>query len=299
MLLESYRSRLLAVERKARLTVETYSFEIRFFLDWLENEGLAAESASETDLSRYLAYRASSGSNKSCLQSTAKAISALRSFFRFLIAREARQDNPAALLEAPRRVKSLPEVLSNETATALIDSAQTDTAGGLRDAALFELVYSSGLRISEAVNLDIDDVFFDEAVLRVTGKGGKQRIIPFGERAEAALKRYVSEARPRLLQKNRSNALFINRFGGRLSRKGMWKNYAQLAGANGTSSKLHTLRHSFATELLQGGADLRSVQELLGHADLATTQIYTHVNTAALQAAHKKYLPRLACGENQ
>jgi integrase/recombinase XerD len=163
--------------------------------------------------------------------------------------------------------------------------------------ALFELVYSSGLRVSEAVGLDIDDCFFDEAVARVTGKGGKERFVPFGSAAETALRAYLKEGRLHFLKPGRkSSALFLNRMGRRLGRKGIWKNYAALAAKSGVSSKLHSLRHSFATELLAGGADLRSVQELLGHADIATTQIYTHVAVSRLEEEHKKYMPELRAG---
>ncbi|GMO34215.1 MAG: site-specific tyrosine recombinase [Termitinemataceae bacterium] len=297
--LEGYRSRLLAVERKAKLTVETYYSEVHFFLDWLYANGACVETASENDLVRYLearscgAFSAEGDLHGIDARSTAKAISVLRSFFKFVIVKGCRKDNPAQLLEAPKRAQTLPAVMPLEKVDSLLELISTDTVSGKRDAALFELVYSSGLRISEAVGLNVDDVFFDEAILRVTGKGGKQRFVPFGARAEDALKCYLSEARSCLLGKKRSDALFINRLGGRLSRKGIWKNYAALAKQNGTGTKLHTLRHSFATELLSGGADLRSVQELLGHANLATTQIYTHVNVSKLKEEHKKYLPKL------
>jgi integrase/recombinase XerD len=163
----------------------------------------------------------------------------------------------------------------------------------VRDRALFELVYSSGLRVSEAVTLDLGDVFFKESVLRVMGKGSKERLVPFGGEAASALKRYLAESRPVLLGARRSSALFVTRMGKRLGRKGIWKNYKALAALNGTSSRLHTLRHSFATELLAGGADLRSVQELLGHRDITTTQIYTHVDVSRLREEHRKYMPEL------
>jgi integrase/recombinase XerD len=165
---------------------------------------------------------------------------------------------------------------------------------GLRDRALFELVYSCGLRISEASGLDLVDLSFGEGLARVRGKGGKERLVPFGSEASRWLRAYLVEARPRLAKAKRSPAVFLNRSGSRLSRKGIWKNYAAAAGMVGAGTKLHTLRHSFATELLGGGADLRSVQELLGHADLNTTQINTHVDAAALRASHRRYLPRLS-----
>jgi integrase/recombinase XerD len=277
------------VERLSRLSVETYVAEIRRFVDHAGSGAVAADSAV---LTHYLDERAVRDGISP--RSAAKAIAALRSFFRFVIDEGLRNDNPASLLEAPRREARLPETLPGEAVDTLLALIKTDTPAGLRDRALFELVYSSGLRVSEAVGLDIDDCFFDEAVVRVTGKGGKERFVPFGSAAETALRAYLKDARPSFLKTGRkTSALFLNRFGSRLGRKGIWKNYSALAAQNGVSSRLHSLRHSFATELLAGGADLRSVQELLGHADIATTQIYTHVAVSRLEEEHKKYMPEL------
>ncbi|MDR2098072.1 MAG: tyrosine-type recombinase/integrase, partial [Spirochaetaceae bacterium] len=278
-LIERYRSRLVSVERLSRLSVETYLAEIRRLFEYAGASGAAG--ADSAVLSRYLEERTlRDGIDE---RSVAKALAALRSFYRFLIDAGERCDNPAALLEAPKRRPHLPEVLPAEAIDALLALIDASTPAGLRDRALFELVYSSGLRVSEAVALDLDDCFFNEAVVRVSGKGGKERLVPFGSAAETALRLYLSEGRPLLLKTGRkSSALFLNRLGQRLGRKGIWKNYAALAARNGTSSKLHALRHSFATELLSGGADLRSVQELLGHADISTTQIYTHVAVSSL-----------------
>ncbi|MDR0526491.1 MAG: tyrosine-type recombinase/integrase [Spirochaetaceae bacterium] len=296
-LLETYRTRLVAVERKAALTVSTYCLEIKLFLDWLlAAEGLPADikdavsGADAALLTSYLLYR-----SKEALipRSVAKAISALRSFFRFAMAQGWRKDNPASLLQMPGRPARLPSALSREQVDGLFAQAKTGTPAALRDKALFELLYSCGLRISEAVGLNLDDIYFNEALIRVRGKGGKERLAPFGTDAEVLLKQYLLEARSVLLAGKKNSAFFVSRQGRRLSRKTAWKNYAALARSDGKSSKLHTLRHSFATEMLAGGADLRSVQLLLGHADLATTQIYTHLNTARLKEAHKKYLPAL------
>jgi integrase/recombinase XerD len=295
-LAERYRSRLVSVERLSRLSVETYLSEIRRFLEYTGGEAAGAEGADSAALTRYLDFRAVHDGIDG--RSAAKAIAALRSFYRFLIDEGVRDDNPASLLEAPRRELRLPEVLSGASIDKLLALVKTDTPAGLRDMALFELIYSSGLRVSEAAALDIDDCFFNEAVIRVTGKGGKERLVPFGSAAEAALRCYLAEGRPAFLKPGRkSSALFLNRFGRRLGRKGIWKNYAALAALAGASSKVHTLRHSFATELLEGGADLRSVQELLGHTDISTTQIYTHVAVSSLEEAHKKYMPRLDIGD--
>jgi integrase/recombinase XerD len=287
-LIQRYRSRLLTIERLSRLSVETYLAEIKCLIDYAGASGAAA--ADSALLSRYLEERTSRDGIDE--RSVAKAIAALRSFYRFLIDSGERNDNPASLLEAPKSKTRLPETIPAESVDALLALIDDSTPQGLRDRALFELVYSSGLRVSEAAGLNIDDCFFSEAVIRVTGKGNKERLVPFGSAAEESLRRYLAQGRPAFLKAGRkSDALFLNRCGRRLGRKGIWKNYAALAARLGESSKLHALRHSFATELLLGGADLRSVQELLGHADISTTQIYTHLAVSNLEEAHKKYLP--------
>jgi integrase/recombinase XerD len=175
----------------------------------------------------------------------------------------------------------------------MLASVDLSTPLGIRDRALLELIYSAGLRVSEAVSLNVADIFLAEGIARVTGKGDRERLVVFGAEAEQWLKRYLSESRPLLSRSRRISALFIGRSGRRLSRKGIWKNYAALTTQLGMGSRLHSLRHSFATELLAGGADLRSVQELLGHVDLSTTQIYTHVNNSMLRENHNRYLPKL------
>jgi integrase/recombinase XerD len=290
-LLSAYHSRLLAIEHRSPLTAETYEAEIGRLLEWAFHEQQNVLNLDAQVLQRYIEYRRDVQSLDS--RSVAKAISALRSFFRFLLDQGLRQDNPASLLESPRKPQRIPKVLTRETVDSLLSSIPLDNPRGIRDRALFELVYSCGLRISEAVHLDLQDLYFSESLIRVVGKGNKERLVPFGSEAETWLRRYIAEARPQLARHIKSRALFISRRGKRLTRKGIWKNYAQLASALGISSKVHVLRHSFATELLSGGADLRSVQELLGHADLTTTQIYTHVENAVLREQHRRFVPRL------
>jgi integrase/recombinase XerD len=288
---DRYYSRLIALERRSPLTAETYRLEIRRFLEWLGREGLGVEKADTAALTRYLDRRRTGDGIDS--RSVAKVISTLRSFFRFLVEEGIREDNPASILEAPRRSLRFPATLSREAVEQLLQGADLRGPRGLRDRALFELVYAAGLRVSEAAALNTEDVFFSEGVARVRGKGGKERLVVFGEETARWMKQYLTEVRPLLARGRRSPAFFLGRTGKRLSRKGIWKNYAALAGKAGTSSRLHTLRHSFATELLAGGADLRSVQELLGHADITTTQIYTHVDVSLLRENHRRYLPKL------
>jgi integrase/recombinase XerD len=260
-------------------------------LEWLEGEGIPAEGAGPSDLSRYLDLRRRK--DRIDPRSTAKAISALRSFFCFLVDEKLRSDNPAALLEIPRRGFYLPQALPQELVDRILGMEDPEIPLGLRNRALWELIYSSGLRVSEAVSLNLQDLFLAEGLARVRGKGSRERFVVFGPPAAAWLGRYLAEGRPKLAGRVRSPALFIGRGGKRLSRKGMWKNYSRLAALGGADSRLHSLRHSFATELLAGGADLRTVQELLGHADLSTTQIYTHVNAPLLRESHRRYLPEL------
>lgn len=307
-LLKRYHSHLIALERRARLTAETYCFEISRFLDWTFSQKPAAvmsmaEAVSSTtleDVTQYLAHRRSVDGIDS--RSVAKAISALRSFFRFLrddgnSKADGRDEGNAgdfvSLLKIPRRIDRLPLVHRKEDVDRLLALIDTESPLGIRNRALYELIYSSGLRISEAVSLNVQALFLSKYLARVRGKGSKERLVIYGPDAAHWLRRYMEEARPALLKKKSSQAIFINRTGKRLSRKGIWKNYCALAIQAGLGTKLHTLRHTFATELLAGGADLRSVQELMGHAEITTTQIYTHIDQARLKESHRRYLPKL------
>jgi integrase/recombinase XerD len=290
-LLDRFYSRLIALERRSRLTAATYKIEIRRFLEYLETGGLELSLISPGELGHYLEYRRREDGIDS--RSAAKALSCLRSFFRFAVDEGVREDNPAAILENPRRRLRLPEVLPREAVERILAAIDTTGPLGIRNRAVYELIYSAGLRISEAVGLNLQDLDLPGGVARVTGKGNKERLVVFGSEALFWLKRYLGEARPLLAGRVRSSALFVSRSGRRLSRKGIWKNYTRFTALAGTGSRLHTLRHSFATEMLAGGADLRSVQELLGHADLATTQIYTHVDVSLLRESHRRYMPKL------
>ena len=193
------------------------------------------------------------------------------------------------MLDRPKAAHNLPKVLSPEQVDALLSGIDTSTLCGKRDEALFELIYSCGLRISEACDLKIINVHMDERLILVHGKGDKERIVPFGDRAAEKLEKYIKDVRPELVKGRNVPELFVNYQGKGISRKGVWKRFQELEKMSGVEAKVHTLRHSFATHLLSGGADLRSVQELLGHSDLATTQIYTHVTAEELEVAHDKY----------
>ena len=292
LLLERFCSRLAAVEHRSPLTVTTYKLELRRFLDYACANGLNIQTVTTNQLVCYLDRRRTI--DRIDTRSQAKAVSCLRSFFRFVTGENIRPDNPAALLETGRRNFRLPETMDKETVERLLAAMDASTPLGLRNRALYEMIYSSGLRISEAAGLNMRDVDFNEGIAKIRGKGNKERLVLFGSQAASWLKRYIEESRPVLAEGHgHGKALFVSRNGKRLSRKGMWKNFARYAAIAGTGSKVHTLRHSFATGLLRGGADLRSVQALLGHSDLATTQIYTHVDARLLKESHRKYLPRL------
>lgn len=254
------------------------------FLVWCEQQTLSLETLTTQDCVRFVLDRSDRGITG---KTTAKDIAALRSFFRYTILDKIRTDNPAELIEAPSREKNLPRVLSPEQVDAFLLSISLEKPVGVRDRTLFELIYSCGLRVSEAVSLSLENLYQDEKVLLVTGKGGKERMVPYGNEAEKWLVTYLETARPALVKSRSERAVFVNYRGQRITRKGIWKRFNEISLASGITAKIHTLRHSFATHLLSGGADLRSVQELLGHADVSTTQIYTHVEESALHDYHR------------
>lgn len=227
--------------------------------------------------------------------SVGRKLVAIKVFFRFLVGQGILRDDPSGIIESPRLMKGLPEVLDVEEVTRLLKACPgTGGKKGLRDRALLELLYASGLRVSEAAGLKISELNAEAGFLRCVGKGGKERVVPVGKHALQWIQRYMKEARPAFNPKPDTKQIFLNRFGGPLSRISVWtfiKHYAKVAGIKKTI-KPHTLRHSFATHLLEAGADLRVVQELLGHASIATTQIYTHVDRARLKAIHAKFHPR-------
>ena len=268
--------RFLAVSR-ARLaprTVESYQRDLEDFETWAGGD---ATGASRDQIERYLAELRAAGRAGSTL---ARRLAALRTFYRHELLIGERSDNPAAEVPSPRRTRRLPRTLSPGEAERLIEAAAGTAPRALRDAALVELLYGAGLRVSEAVSLERGSVDLDERLVRCIGKGSKERIVPVGRQAAEALRRYVSRGRP-YLDRRRSSALFLNAKGGPLTRAGAFlilRRLAERAGLEPGRVHPHLLRHSFATHLLEGGADLRSVQEMLGHADLGTTELYTHVS---------------------
>jgi site-specific recombinase XerD len=278
----------------AEKTREAYAGDARQFAGWA---GAREAEPGEVDvrmLRRYVAGLAERGIAPATI---ARRLAALRGLFRVQMELGARPDNPAELLSSPKRPQRLPRVLKVGEVSALLDSIPGSTPLELRDRALFELAYASGLRAEELVSLDVESVDFDSEAVRVEGKGGKTRLVPMGEHARHALERYLARARP-ALQTDGSAALFLSKSGRRLStsdvrrRLGGWARRAMARSPALAQAHPHALRHSFATHLLDGGADLRAIQELLGHATISTTQVYTRVESARLRSTYSRAHPR-------
>ena len=277
----------LLAARRAPRTVEAYRRDLERLGAFL---GGPISAATADQLDRYTAELRAEGLSPATL---ARKTAAARSFFRHLQLVGARADNPAAEVSLPRRTRKLPRTLSPGEAERLIDAATGTTPRALRDRALVELLYGAGLRISEATGLEKGGVDLDDRAVRVTGKGGKERVVPIGREAVEALRRYLSRGRPYLDRRHRPE-LFLNAKGGALTRSGAFlilRRLAAIAGLEEGRVHPHLLRHSFATHLLEGGADLRSVQEMLGHADLSTTELYTHVTDRRRREAYFKAHP--------
>jgi integrase/recombinase XerD len=281
----------------ARNTLAAYRTDLLQFGRFLAERDREATSADASDLSDFLADLARGDGNGRAPCSTAtvhRKAACLRSFYRHLRREEAIADDPAARLETPRRGKKLPEVLSYGEVQRLLAQPRGDDPATLRDRALLELMYASGLRASETISLEIPDVDLEHGIVRTRGKGSKERLVPVGGKAIAAVRVYLRAGRPELMRSPDERQLFLNFRGGPLTRQGLYKivlRHAKTAGLGNRMSP-HTLRHSFATHLLAGGCDLRSVQEMLGHADLSTTQLYTHLSGEELKEAYFKAHPR-------
>ena len=281
----------------SRNTLSAYRTDLLQFGEFLAGRGREATNASASDLSDFLASLAAGDGNgaKPCSTATVNRKAAcLRSFYRHLRREDVISDDPTAQLATPRRGKKLPEVLSYAEVQKLLAQPRGSEPTDLRDRALLELMYASGLRASETISLELGDLDLDAGVLRARGKGSKERLVPFGGKAVAAVSVYLRSGRPKLIRDHDERNLFLNFRGGPLTRQGLYKivlGYAESAGLAGRMSP-HTLRHSFATHLLTGGCDLRSVQEMLGHADLSTTQLYTHLSGEELKEVYFSAHPR-------
>jgi integrase/recombinase XerD len=283
----------LKVERKrADNTIEAYRLDATAFVTWLEARGTTAITEVERELlSEYLLHL---DQKELTLRSIARARSSLRQLFRYLVKDGHLPADPTALVRAPRFLEPLPVVLTEAQVTALLASPNRSTPLGLRDAAMIEVLYATGLRVSELVKLPLSEVDAEVGLVRVWGKGNRERLVPIGDQALELVGRYLREVRPLHDPGLRCKTLFVGHHGTSMTRQNFWQRlrlWARQAGFRGKLSP-HVLRHSFATHLLEHGADLRALQAMLGHADITTTQIYTHVTRARLQQIHAKFHPR-------
>lgn len=270
-------------------TLASYRSDLKAYVKWLDTHSLSVEQAQWQDLLRFLdSYTGASP------RSRARRLSSLRRFYRYLIREGLVSNDPVARIKTPRTGRSLPKTLSEGEVELLLASPDLENTLGLRDKAMLELLYATGLRVSELVNLTLQEINLLHGVVRITGKGGKERIVPMGEEAIEWLTRYIQDSRDELLKGARSDAVFPARQGVAMGRHAFWHRIRQLAIRAGIKKPIspHTLRHAFATHLLNHGADLRVVQMLLGHRDISTTQIYTHVAQARLQSLHARHHPR-------
>jgi integrase/recombinase XerD len=280
------------VERGLRQnSLEAYQRDLVRYLDYLAERGYAVTALNRTVVPRYLLALRESGLSP---RSVARHLSAIRQFHRFLVRQGRATEDPTAHVESPKPWRRLPGVLNTEEVERLLAVPQPTTPAGLRDRAILEVMYASGLRVSEAVGLRLAHLDLGVGILRVVGKGDKERLVPVGDMALDSVRDYLKRGRPALAKEPPAEQLFLGRHGRGLTRQTVWHlitRCAQVAGITKPVSP-HTLRHSFATHLLEGGADLRAVQLMLGHADIGTTQIYTHLSRSHLKAVYDKYHPR-------
>jgi integrase/recombinase XerD len=290
---DAYLTHLTVERRLAANSVESYARDLGLLAEFAAGRSRPIAALTRTDLEGFVRDLMSEGRSP---RSVARAIACYRGFYRFLVVDGRAKTSPAGDLRPPRAWKTLPRCLAVEEVDRLLAQPDVTTPRGLRDRALIELLYATGMRVSELIGLRPADVNLDASYLTCTGKGDKQRIVPVGDEATAWVRRYLREGRGRLLGKRRSPRLFVNARGGGLglTRVGFWKilkGYARQAGLK-TSISPHMLRHSFATHLLERGADLRAIQMMLGHADLSTTQIYTHVLEQRMRTIYDQFHPR-------
>ena len=288
-ILKEYINFLKIEKRYSSNTVQAYFRDISQFFQFA-GEG-PIETFDSTRIRSYLLKCLEEGRNS---RSTARYLSSLKSFFNFLCEENYLKENPAEILESPKLWRKLPNVISLDEVEALLNCPDPKTLYGIRDKAMLEVLYATGLRVSELVSLKSSDVDLQVGFLRSMGKGSKERVVPLGAVAQSAVQDYIDVARRVLLKGNTAHELFITRRGSKMTRQGFWKilrAYSLKANIR-TSVSPHTLRHAFATHLLERGADLRSVQEMLGHADISTTQIYTHILQDRMREVHDKFHPR-------
>ncbi len=278
----------------AKNTIAAYERDLKSYTQYLKNVE-KIESLNEAQrvyIVHFLGFLKEQGKSSKTL---ARHVASIRAFHQFLIREKATDHDPSVHIETPKLERSLPKVLNQQEVETLLDAPKQNDHFGLRDKAMLEILYATGMRVSELIGLNMGDAHLTMGFVRCIGKGNKERIIPIGQTATKALQNYLESGRLKFIsKKHRENALFLNHHGQRLTRQGFWKILKKLAKEAGIEKELtpHTLRHSFATHLLENGADLRAVQEMLGHVDISTTQIYTHVTKTRLKDVYSKFHPR-------
>lgn len=283
----------LSVERGlSQNTIRAYRKDLEKFTAYLVSRSVRKiDDTTKHDITKYIYFLKDGGLAPG---SISRNLAAIKMFYKFLLSERILKKNVAVTLESPRIMRSLPEVLDADEVTRMLEAASARDLLGQRDKAVLELMYATGMRVSEIAALQTENLNLDVGFVRCAGKGGKERIVPVGRKARLALSRYLEKSRTKLQSNPRERHLFLSRLGSRISRQSLWKVLKKYSRASGIKKHIspHTLRHSFATHLIEKGADLRSVQEMLGHADISTTQIYTHINKSRLKGIHKKYHPR-------
>lgn len=290
-LIEEYSDSLIFEKRLSDKTREVYSREAALYISYCQEKSIDYTSASPEDIESYVIFRKESADANE--RTISRILSSLRSFYGYLCHYKISENNPAKLVKKPKDKVHLPRTIDESEIDKLLEAFLSDPILGFRDYVIFELIYSSGMRISEAVSLNVNSYRREERMISVIGKRNKERIVFVGEMASDALDRYLEEVRPRLISsKNRKeNALFLNRRGERMTRQAIHKRFHEVAELSGIDATVHTLRHSFASHMIRNGADIRSVQEMLGHSDIRTTQIYTHLDTKSMINAFDEFSP--------
>jgi integrase/recombinase XerD len=292
LILDQFLNFLLVEKGLSSNTLESYSRDLIYYFRFLEAKGIT--DLSQTHPETLYEYLGSLKARKLSSRTQARTLSAIKSFYRFMQEESLRKDNPALPLQGPKPKRSLPKTLSETEVETLLHQPKPGSPRGLRDVAMLEVLYATGLRVSELVGLTLDQLELEAHLLRTMGKGSKERLVPIGNTASTHLLEYLQKGRNILLKERHVPWVFVNNRGGQLSRQGFWKILRDYGRQAGITKKIspHTLRHTFATHLLEGGADLRSIQTMLGHADISTTQIYTLVTSEHLREAYRRYHPR-------
>lgn len=291
-LLEEFLNYITVEKGLSKNTIMAYRTDLEHFMQHLESKGVKSiDEIKRQDIMDYLLIRKDGGISSN---SISRGLVAVKMFYKFLVQEHFVKDDVAGILESPKLIRPLPNVMGMQDVDKLLDAPDLRDWMGIRDKAALELMYATGMRVSELVELTMDGLNLDVGFIKCRGKGDKERIVPIGKKAREAVARYMEKVRPKLLKNKQDPHLFVSRLGKKVSRVSFWKMIKKCRNKARIKRDItpHTLRHSFATHLLEGGADLRVVQEMLGHSDISTTQIYTHINKERLKSIHKQFHPR-------